>query len=497
MEIEAIAGNIIEVKAGAILIGLFEDTEHLEGDIAAVDQALGGAISEMLKQREIKGKFKELSLVHSLGKLPSTRVAIVGLGKRQELSPDRMRQAIAEACRLLRLKGTDNIATTIFRLGDTNPEDTVQAVVEGVLLGLYSFRRHMTTPAEYGEISRFLIVGGESELATMEQSIWKGKVIAEATNRGRDMVNEPANIMTPTRVAQESAELAKTYRLELEVLEEKEMQELGMGALLGVNQGSHQPPRFIVLKYQGLNTDEVDLALVGKGVTFDSGGISLKPQEKMEEMKGDMSGAAAVIAAMSALAQLKPKLNIIALAPCTENLPGGGAVKPGDVLKAMNGKTIEIINTDAEGRLILADALSYAIKLGAKKIVDVATLTGACHIALGDGCSGAFTNNQELLNKVISAGKEAGEFIWQLPLYEEIKEQLKSDIADMKNVGSRYGGAISAAQFLAEYVDDIPWVHLDIAGTFVSEKDRGYLVKGATGVMVRTLVNLTLSLTKN
>ncbi len=497
MEIKAIAGNITEVKAGAILIGVFEDTEHLEGDIAAVDQALGGAISEMLKQREIKGKFKELSLVHSLGKLPSTRVAIVGLGKRQELSPDRMRQAIAEACRLLRLKGTDNIATTIFRLGDTNPEDTVQAVIEGVLLGLYSFRRHMTTPAEYGEISKFLMVGGESELVTMEQSIWRGKVIAEATNLGRDMVNEPANIMTPARVAQESAKLAKTYRLELKVLEEKEMQELGMGALLGVNQGSHQPPRFIVLKYQGLNTDEVDLALVGKGVTFDSGGISLKPQEKMEEMKGDMSGAAAVIAAMSALAQLKPKLNIIALAPCTENLPGGGAVKPGDVLKAMNGKTIEIINTDAEGRLILADALSYAIKLGAKKIVDVATLTGACHIALGDGCSGAFTNNQELLNKVISAGKEAGEFIWQLPLYEEIKEQLKSDIADMKNVGSRYGGAISAAQFLAEYVDDIPWVHLDIAGTFVSEKDRGYLVKGATGVMVRTLVNLTLSLTKN
>jgi len=236
------------------------------------------------------------------------------------------------------------------------------------------------------------------------------------------------------------------------------------------------------------------VALIGKGITFDSGGISIKPSEKMDEMKGDMAGGAAVMAAISAIAQLKPKINVMAVIPATENLPGDSALKPGDILTAMNGKTIEIISTDAEGRLILADALGYVKKLGAKSIVDVATLTGACRVALGDVCSGAFGNNQELVDKVIAAGAEAGELIWQMPMYEEYKEQNKSEVADIKNVGGRYGGAITAAQFLAEFAGDTPWVHLDIAGTSMREKERNYLVKGATGVPVRTLVNLVLSL---
>jgi leucyl aminopeptidase len=236
------------------------------------------------------------------------------------------------------------------------------------------------------------------------------------------------------------------------------------------------------------------MALVGKGITFDSGGISIKPSEGMAEMKGDMAGGAAVMTAIGALAQLKPKVNIVAIIPATENLPSENALKPGDVLTAMNGKTIEIISTDAEGRLILADALGYAQKLGAKSVVDVATLTGACRVALGDICSGAFGNNQELVDRVIAAGAEAGELIWQMPMYDEYKEQIKSDVADIKNVGGRYGGAITAAQFLAEFTGETPWVHLDIAGTSMSEKERVYLVKGATGVPVRTLVNLVLSL---
>jgi len=500
MEIKATSANIAEVKAGAILIGLFEGAKHLEGEAATIDRALGGAILELLKTGEIKGKFKETNIIHSLGKLKASRVAIVGLGKKQELTLDRVRDAVAEACRLLRRKGADSIAATVFGvgIGKISLEGAAQAMVEGAVLGLYSFRRHITKPAEYGEIKQLLLVTNkEHELPHLEQGIAKGSILAEATNLARDMVNEPANFMTPTRVAEEATKLAKSYGLEVEVLEQKQLQELGMGALLGVNQGSPEPAKFIILKYKGVNTNKIDLALVGKGITFDSGGISIKPPDKMEEMKGDMAGAAAVILAMSAIAQFKPKLNVVALAPCTENVPSGSAIKPGDILKALNGKTIEIINTDAEGRLVLADALSYAQKLGAKNIVDVATLTGACHIALGDGCSGAFTNNQDLLNKIITAGNESGELIWQLPMYELIKEQLKSDIADMKNVGSKYGGAILAAQFLNEYVNDTPWVHLDIAGPFMAEKDRGYLVKGATGVGVRTLVNLALSLTKS
>ena len=269
-----------------------------------------------------------------------------------------------------------------------------------------------------------------------------------------------------------------------------------MGALLGVAQGSRQPPKFIALYYRQGGSKATDIALLGKGITFDSGGISIKPAEGMGDMKADMAGGAAVIAAMSAIAQLKPKINVMALIPATENLSGDSAMKPGDILTAMSGMTIEIISTDAEGRLILADALGYAKKQGAPLIVDVATLTGACRVALGDVCTGAFTNNQELVDKVIAAGAEAGELIWQMPMYEQYKEQNKSDVADIKNTGGRMGGAITAAQFLAEFADDTPWVHLDIAGTSMSDKVRNYLVKGATGVPVRTLVNLVLALAK-
>jgi len=269
-----------------------------------------------------------------------------------------------------------------------------------------------------------------------------------------------------------------------------------MGALLGVAAGSQQQPRFIVLRYQGRGSGKIDIALAGKGITFDSGGISIKPPHKMEEMKGDMAGGAAVMAAMSAIAQLKPRVNVTALIPATENLPSGSALKPGDVITALGGKTIEIVSTDAEGRLALADALGYANKLGAKAIVDVATLTGSVMVALGDVCTGAFGNDQGLVDEVIAAGAAAGELIWQLPLYDRYKEQNKSQVADIKNVGGRYAGSITAAWFLAEFVGDTRWAHLDIAGTSLTEKEQGYQVKGATGVAVRTLVNLVLSLAK-
>ena len=497
MEIKVIVGNIAEIEAGAIIVNFFEGTPHLDGDIATIDRALDGVISQLISQGEIKGKLNEITIIHSLGKLPATRVVVAGLGKQQELSQDRVRGAMAETCRFLRQKGIDSVATVAQGAGvaGISPESAAQAVTEGALLGVYSFRRHITKEAEHGEIKQLTIVGSDgANLPSLERGGDKGRVLAEATNLARDMVNEPANYMTPSHMAEMAAKLAENYGLELEVLEREQMQELGMGGLLGVAQGSRQPPKFIVLQYRGGDSTEIDVALAGKGVTFDSGGISIKPSEGMAEMKGDMAGGAAVMAAISAIAQLKPKVNVVALIPATENLPSENALKPGDILTAMNGKTIEIISTDAEGRLILADALGYAQKLGAKFVVDVATLTGACRVALGDVCSGAFGNNQELVDKVIAAGAEAGEHIWQMPMYDEYKEKIKSDVADIKNVGGKYGGAITAAQFLAEFAGDTPWVHLDIAGTSMSEKERAYLVKGATGVPVRTLVNLVLSL---
>ena len=499
MEIKVIVGDIAEIEADAIMVNHFEDMESLEGDIAHIDKALDGAISRLIAQGEIKGKPNEITIIHSLGKLPSARVAIVGLGKQKELSQDKVRGAVAGACRLLRQKEVGGIATVAQGAGmaGISAEGAAQAVAEGALLGLYSFRKHITKEAEHGDIKQLTIVGADkTESPRLERGCNKGKVLAEATNLARDMVNEPANYMTPGDMAGMAAELAESYGLNLKVLERKQMQELGMGALLGVAEGSRQPPKFIILRYRGGDSAEADMVLAGKGVTFDSGGISIKPSRKMDEMKGDMAGGAAVMAAMSAIAQIKPRVNVTALIPATENLLSGSALKPGDIVTAIDGKTIEIISTDAEGRLILADALGYAEKLGAKVIIDVATLTGACQVALGDVVTGAFGNNQGLVDKVIAAGDEAGELIWQMPMYDQYKEQNKSDVADIKNVGGRYAGAITAAQFLAEFVGDIPWVHLDIAGTSMSEKERAYLVKGATGVPVRTLVNLALALAK-
>jgi leucyl aminopeptidase len=497
MQIKAAAGDITRLRADAIVVGHYERVRHPEGATAAVDRALDGAISRLIKQKDIKGKLNEVTLVHSLGKLPSGRILVVGLGKKAELTLNKVRGATAEACRYLRGKNVESVITTalgagIHRIGT---EAAARAVTEGAVLGLYTFRRHITKQENpFGEIKELRISGRGR--APLVRAIERGRIVAEAANRARDMVNEPGNFMTPTNMAETARQLAKEYGLGIEVFDREKMEELGMGGLLGVSQGSQQPPRFIVLTYKGKRGGDIDLALVGKGITFDSGGIDIKPQEGMHEMKGDMAGGASVMATLTVLAQLKPKINVTALIPTTENMPSGSALKPGDVISALNGKTIEVLNTDAEGRLILADALSYARKLGAKTIIDVATLTGACHVALGDICTGAFTNDQRLAEKVMDAGSETGELLWQLPMYDEYKEQLKSDIADIKNIGGRYGGAITAAKFLAEFIDGTPWVHLDIAGTYYTDKEKGYLVKGGTGVPVRTLVEYIMGTVK-
>lgn len=495
--IRAMTGDINRIETDAILLSHFEEEKQPEGDTATVDKKLGGTITDLIKQGSIKGKLNEITLIHSLGKIPANHVVILGLGKKSELTANKIRGALAEACRYLRGKNITAIVSVILGEGvnKIKTEDAVEAMTEGAILGLYTFRHYLTKKDDgFGEIKTLTIIGDDKSL--MESAINIGMIIAEAINWARDMVNEPSNHMTPADMAEAAKKLAKDYNLKVEIIERDKMKELGMGGLLGVAQGSQEPPKFIVLTYSGRSSKDIDFALVGKGITFDSGGISIKPSENMADMKGDMAGGASVLAAIKALAQLKPKVNVTAIVPATENLPSGTAMKPGDIIRIMNGKTVEVVNTDAEGRLILADGLSYAVKLGAKYIVDVATLTGACQVALGNITTGAFSNNKELEDKVIAAGNEAGEPIWPMPMSDDYKELIKSDVADMKNSGGRYGGAITGAKFLEEFVDKKPWVHLDIAGTSDTDKDKGCLCKGATGTPVRTLVYLVMNQAK-
>ncbi len=496
MEIKVIAGDITQIEADAIVVNLFEGVEQLDA-AAAVDKVLDGAISSLVSKGEIKGKFGELGIIHTLGKLPAGIVAVAGLGKRQDFNIDKIRGATGEFCRSLRKLNCHKVATILHGagIGGIESEDSAEAITEGSLLGLYNFSRYKKP--EHEDIEEMLIVEKEgSKLPLLERGLRKGKAIAEAASLARDMVNEPSNTMTPTRMADVAKEIADKYNLGFKVCDAEAREAMGRGALVGAARGSSQAPKLITLSYKGDEHSEKVVGFIGKGVTFDSGGISIKPSEGMSEMKDDMAGGAAVMAALKAIAQLKPKVNVTAIIPATENLPSGTALKPGDVLKAMNGKTIEVINTDAEGRLILADALSYALKQGLSPLVDLATLTGAWRVALGTLYSGVFGNDQGLVGKVLKAADRTGERLWQMPMPQEYKEQNKSEIADVKNTGNRYGGAITAALFLAEFVDDTPWVHLDIAGTASSSKESGYIVKGATGVGVRTLVEVALSLGK-
>jgi leucyl aminopeptidase len=500
MDIKTKVGNIRRARADAIVIGVFEGIKRPRGDVSMVNKALDGAVSQLIHEGEIKGKLCEVTVIYSLGKITPERVVLIGLGKRSELTLDKIRITAAEVCRILQKKGVKHVAIAPLGAGlnKISFQAAAQAITEGAILGLYSFRKHFTKESEQGQLDGLTIVErSRSAIASIKQGVDEGKIIGEATNLARDMVNEPGNYMTPTQMAEEARKIAEKYGLELIVLERDDMKKLGMGALLGVAGGSDQPPKFIILKYRGNSSKDIGIALIGKGITFDSGGISLKPSENMGSMKTDMAGGASVMTAMSAIAQLKPKINIIAIVGATENMPSGHALKPADVLTAMNGKTIEIESTDAEGRLTLADALSYANQQGAKRIVDIATLTGGCVTALGDVATGAFTNNQTLLDKVILAGTETGDKIWQMPMYEEYKEQNKSDVADIKNTGGRKASPITAALFVGEFAGETPWVHLDIAGTSDLDKPRGYYGKGATGVPTRTLVKLVLNLASN
>ena len=498
MEIRVVAGDITGLTADAAVVNLFEGVREPGGATGAMDRALEGGIRRLIAAGEVRGKLGELTVVHTLGHIPPERVVIAGLGKAEEFDLDRVRQVAAEVCRLLRRLGVRHGATIVHGAGlaglDARP--AARALAEGSLLGLYRFRRHQARGEEDTDLERLTVVEFDrAKLPGIESGLDQGRIGAEFTCLARDLINEPGNLLTPGDLAERATQVAEESDLEIEVLQRDELERRGMGALLGVAQGSHQPPCLIVLRYRGApGSAQPTLGLLGKGVTFDAGGISIKPAAGMGAMKGDMAGGAAVIGALGALGKLQPAVNVTGIVPAVENLPGGGAYRPGDVLRAMNGKSIEIITTDAEGRLILADALCYAKQLGLSPLVDVATLTGNCRQALGSVYSGIFGNDQGLVERVIRAGQEAGERYWQLPLHPDYKELIRGDYGDIKNSGGGAAGAITAAWFLAEFAQGTPWAHLDIAGTSTSDRDRGPLVKGATGVALRTLVNLALEM---
>ena len=495
MEVRVEEGDITQAPAHAIIVNLFEGVTSPGGGTGAVDAALDGAVSQVIKDGDCRGKKNELTLIHTLGKIPSPRVLVAGLGKADDFTIDKVRTVAAGAARHLRRIRCETAASITHGAGiaGLDPEACAQAIAEGTILGLYKFDRHKKPKDDATELRELTLVEhNASQVAALRRGVERGTIFAEAANFARDLANEPSNVLTPTELAERARVLAEETGLAFEVRDQAWMEEQGMGAFLGVAKGSAEPPKFIVMRYQGGGSTH--LALVGKGITFDTGGISIKPAAGMEEMKGDMSGGAAVIAAMGAIARLKTEIEVTAIVPATENMPGGSATKPGDVLRAMSGTTIEVINTDAEGRLILADGLAYARQQSPAVIVDVATLTGAVSVALGNVAMGAMTNDDALYARVQRAAEAAGEKVWQLPMFDEYKEQIKSDVADIKNTGGRRAGTITAAFFLKEFVGDTPWLHLDMAGVDFYEKDKGILVKGASGIPVRTLIHLAESL---
>ncbi len=490
MKIIVRKGKLADTKSQAIILPLFAESRKLSGTALEIDKISEGLISEIIKNGDFEAKPSQISVIYTRGSLPAQRIALVGLGKHKEFNLEKLRGAYAKVMQHLRNLNIKEAATEINSdLLPRKKDQVAQAVAEGSLLGLYQYTPYKTVGREdLKEMEQLMIVADEKDFSLIESAIKKAQIIIQAVYFTRDLISAPANEMTPSIMAQKAQEIAHRENVSCRVLDKAKMKEMGMNALLAVAAGSNQEPKFIILEYTGSRKKSLPIVLVGKGLTFDSGGISIKPAEKMDEMKTDMSGGAAVMGVIMAAADLQLPLNIVALVPATENLPGGSAYKPGDIVKSYSGKTIEVLNTDAEGRLILADALAYAAEFKPAAVVDVATLTGACIIALGDDVIGMLGTDDKLKNEINKAAQTTGELVWELPLWENYHELIKSDIADYKNSSGRAAGTITAAAFLSKFVGDLPWVHLDIAGPAWTTKDKPYVPKGAAGVAVRLLV---------
>lgn len=479
------------VSCDLLIVPVFEDDTL--ADLAGLDEAAGGEVGRARASGEFRPKPNELFVTRlGGGQWQAARVGLVGLGA---AGPDGEARLRAAAARVLRAARQQRAQTVAFLLrGAVEAERAARAVTEGVLLGSFDDRRFKTENEDAApRVRRCDIVCPDSTAAEVQQAVEVGRTLGEASNRARELANAPGNLLTPRAFADQARALLADTGVAVEILDETAIERLGMGLLLGVARGSAEPPRLIVMRHEppGAPASPV-LGLVGKGVTFDSGGVSLKPADGMEWMKDDMAGGAAVVCAMRAIGRLGLGTRVIGIVPATENMPGGRATKPGDVLTGASGTTVEVVNTDAEGRLILGDALWYARELGATHLVDVATLTGACIVALGHVSSGLFGRPATWVDAVRGAGERAGESLWPLPVGEEYRELLRSEMADLNNVGGRPGGASSAAAFLEAFAGDLPWTHVDIAGTAWDDKGREDRAKGATGVMARTLAGLAL-----
>ncbi|HKS29578.1 MAG TPA: leucyl aminopeptidase [Pyrinomonadaceae bacterium] len=495
MEILGSAGNYMEEDVQALAVAVFKDEKADEGFLKELDDATGGIIRSIIESEELKGKEGETAYLHlgGGGSIKAKRLLLLGVGEQADFKTPQISQFAGTALRSLRAKNIKSVA--LVPRVEADAEKVASAAAEGAAIALFDPDKYRTVDKEERTVDRLVVIIPGADTDALTRGAERGRIIGESVNFTRDMANEPGGYMTPTDMAERAREVAGEFGLSIDVLDEARMKQEGMGALLSVSAGSEQEAKLIILKYTPRETasggeDKELLSFVGKGVTFDSGGISIKPGENMELMKYDMTGGATVIGAMRAIAQLKPPIPVLGVVPATENLPSGKATKPGDVVRAMNGKTIEVINTDAEGRLILADAMAYAKKLGATRIVDMATLTGAVSIALGDVNAAILGTDQELIDEVIEAGREVGERFWQLPLDKEYSKQIKSDIADIKNTGGRKAGTITAAAFLKEFAEGISWAHLDIAGTAWGDDAKPYRSKGPTGIAVRTLLNI-------
>ncbi|HSJ55728.1 MAG TPA: leucyl aminopeptidase [Anaerolineae bacterium] len=498
MDIQIVQGAIEEREDELIVVNLFEGVEQPGGATGAVDRALGGVISEAIADDDLQGKQGEMTVFYTRGAIPARRVLVVGLGPRDKFSLQVVRDVAAAAAKKARDLGVDSFSSIVHGAGEggLDLEPAARAIVEGTILGLYRYDELKNKPPDRPDPETFTLVELDAgQIGAVEAGARGGEIEAEAACIARDLVNRPANYATPADLAEVAMEIAGAFdNMRCQVLSEDDAAELGMGSFLGVAQGSDEPAAFIILEHNPGRDDLPTIVLVGKAITFDTGGISIKPAENMDRMRGDMGGGATVLATMQAVGELDLPLHVVGLVPATENMPGGRAYKPGDVLTAMNDKTIEVINTDAEGRLVLADALVYASEFAPDAVVDLATLTGAAVIALGRGMAAAmFCTDQALQARLLEASEESGERIWPMPLYDEYLDALESLTADVSNTGGRYGGVGTAAIFLKQFVGDYPWAHLDIAGMSFEEraanKRPAYLPKGGTGFGVRLLLH--------
>jgi len=484
-------------RCACIVAGVYE-TRKLTEAAASLDRASRGQLSTVLRRGDLQGKVGQTLLLHNVGGISAERVLLVGCGRERDLNEAKFRKLLAAAASRLNETGSADVVSCLAELPlkDRDVYWKVRQSVEVTRDAIYRFDRLKTkNKARRQALRRLtLIVSGRDDLMAGEQAVREGVAIANGVDLAKDLSNLPPNICTPTHLAEQARELARKHRtFKVTVVDRLQMEKLGMGALLAVARGSHEPPKFVIIEYRGSKDAGKPIALVGKGVTFDSGGISIKPAAAMDEMKFDMCGAASVLGTLSAVAELKLPLHIVGAIPATENLPGGSATKPADIVTSLSGQTIEILNTDAEGRLILCDAITYVEKHHEPKVlIDIATLTGACVIALGNHATGLFSNHPPLANALLEAGKTAGDPAWQLPLWEEYQSQLDSPFADMANVGGREGGAITAACFLSRFTGKLHWAHLDIAGTAWRTGKQ----KGATGRPVPLLMQYLLHCAK-